>query len=259
MFGFRFFVFSFVLFSWGAASSPAATLSGVPPRIADTFLTFVKVSNEAAFHSIQSFVCREQIERYRAQSGTDKHLDTITATVSFENGVEQYSDVRRKNRPLKDLAALEGAWSKGEFGTLLQQTQLLFPGRSMDLEGEQKTSEGYLAIYSFDVPSEASPWDLEVGGQHYQIGFHTRIFVSESSHLIERIERTSMQMPGSLGISEIRWNVTLRAVDLNGDRWLLPYTAEYGVVYAGSRRKEWNTMQFSEYHRYGAEVSVHFN
>ncbi len=154
---------------------------------------------------------------------------------------------------------LEGAWSKGEFGTLLRQTQLLLPERAVILEGEEKRSDGYVAIYAFDVGSAESPWDLQVGGLHYQIAFHTRIWVSESSHLIERIERTSMQAPAELGIAEIHWNVTLHAVDLNGDRWLLPYTADYGVVYADSGRKEWNSMQFSDYHRYGAEVSVHFN
>ncbi len=264
MSGFRLSVLaisSCVLSFWAAANSSAANLSGVPPQLADTFLTFVKVSNEAAYHSIQSFVCQERIERHRARSGAEagKYVDTITARVSFENGLEKYSEMRRKNRPLKDLAILEGAWSKGEFGTLLRQTQLLLPERPVVLESEEKTSSGYAAIYSFDVPSEASPWDLEVAGLSYRVAFHTRIWVSESSHLIERIERTSMQMPAALGIAEIRWEVTLRAVALNGDQWLLPYTAEYGVVYAESGRKEWNTMQFSDYHRYGAEVSVHFN
>jgi hypothetical protein len=214
--GFRFLILvliSCVLPAWGAVNSSAATLSGVPPQAADLFLTFVKVTNEAAFHSIQSFVCQEEIERHRGRSGAEggKHVDTITTLVSFENGVEQYSDIRRKNRPLKDLAMLDGAWSKGELGTLLKQTQLLFPGRQI-FEGEEKGPDGYVAVYSFDVPSGSNPWDLEVGGQHYHIAFHTRIWVSESSHLIARIERTSMQMPANLGITEIRWGVTLPPV-----------------------------------------------
>ncbi len=68
-----------------------------------------------------------------------------------------------------------------------------------------------------------------------------------------------MQMPANLGITEIRWGVTLHPVDFNGDQWLLPYTAEYSVLYADSGRKEWNTMKFSGYRRYGSTVSVHFN
>jgi hypothetical protein len=61
-----------------------------------------------------------------------------------------------------------------------------------------------------------------------------------------------------VGISEIRWNVELKEVDLNGKAWLLPDTGEYAVLYQESGHREWNTMRFSDYHRYGSEVAIHF-
>jgi hypothetical protein len=62
-----------------------------------------------------------------------------------------------------------------------------------------------------------------------------------------------------MGISELRWSVTLERVDLNGKTWLLPKTGEYDVLYEKTGRREWNLMNFSGYHRYGSEVALRFD
>ncbi len=243
--------------------TPAAESFVVParPHSPRTLLLLAVAKNQSLYAALESFVCREQIERFKEKpsSGAAKHLDTVTAIVSLENGTEQYSSILRKGRKLKDLANLEGAWSEGEFGTLLKQTEQLLTTQSAIFEREEDLDGARTAVYSFTVDAGESPWNLTVEGQHYLLPFRTSFWVSEASGSILKIDRTSTEIPDALQISEINWSVSLRPVDLNGQSWLLPADAEYRVVYRDSGRHEWNIMQFSDYHRYGSEVALRFN
>jgi len=114
------------------------------------------------------------------------------------------------------------------------------------------------AVYRFSVTETDSPWDLEVGLQHYRIPFTTDVWIAEASGEILKITRKSSAIPEDTRISEIAWDVTLEAVDLNGKTWRLPTAAAYSVSYAESKRREWNQMIFSGYRRYSSESSLRF-
>jgi hypothetical protein len=113
-------------------------------------------------------------------------------------------------------------------------------------------------IYRFSVSEEQSPWDLEVGPQHYRIPFTTDVWISTASGEILKITRKSSAIPDETQITEIDWDVTLDTVNLNGRSWRLPAAAAYSVSYAESKRREWNQMSFSGYRRYSAESSLRF-
>jgi len=155
------------------------------------------------------------------------------------------------------LAVLDGAWSQGEFGTLLKQTLELLASRHASFETEQLIESGYAAIYNFDVAAEESPWDLAVGDWHYGIPFHTRVWIKEPSGEIVRIERSSTRIP--YGISTVSWDVSLVPVMLGDKQWLLPDSAEYRVNYRHFGQNDRNTIKFSDYRRYGSESSIRFN
>ncbi|HZS54584.1 MAG TPA: hypothetical protein VFA65_09290 [Bryobacteraceae bacterium] len=223
-------------------------------------LGMARETNEDVYNSLLSFVCSEQIERFKGPLSTEtaKQIDSVTATVSFENGTEHYSDIRQNTKARPSMASLSGAWSEGEFGTLLRQTQLLLSTQMPSFDTFATLDGAPAAIYQMDVSEDESPWDLEVRNQHYRLPFRTKIWVSEASGEILKIERISTHIPFRVGISEIRWNVVLKDVDLNGKTWLLPSIGEYAVLYQESSHREWNVMHFSDYHRYGSEVAIKF-
>jgi hypothetical protein len=229
-------------------------------ELTGAFLLNARAINRDLYASMESAVCEERIDRYKGHNRVGgHHRDAITAKVSLENGFEQYSDLRQGKSELRDLSGLDGAWSKGEFGTLLKQTEHLLATQRVTLAGEERLAGGYTAIYEFEVQAVESPWNLVVSGHHYAIPFRTRVWISEASSRIFRIERTATEIPETIGIAEIRWSVVLNLTDLDGKEWLLPDTAEYDVIYPDSRGQEWNTMKFLHYHRYGAKISIHFN
>jgi hypothetical protein len=256
--------YSFLLFlAIFTTSRSTLAAAAAPPTLGQQtkWLDQAASINRDLYASLESFVCREQMERYRGKlSSQSGHLvDVISAKVSLENGTEHYSDLWQKNRNLRDLAELDGAWSEGEFGTLLKQTEQLLRTQHIAYESEGSVTGRPALIFRLDIPADSSPWDLAVGGQHYKIPFIMRVWIARDSKKILKIVRASTEVPGALRISEIDWAVTLAPVELSGKVWLLPSSGEYQVGYRDTDRREWNEMKFFDYHHYAAEATLRFN
>ena len=221
----------------------------------------VQAANEDLYASLQYFVCGETVVRTRENLNATKvrKLDTLTARVSFENGEEQYSDVRQNRVSRAGFSAAGGAWSEGEFGTLLRQTQQLLKTQQIAVQAITDQGGTSVALLGFDVAGEDSPWTLVVEGRSYKIPFRTEVLVETGSGHILSVKRSALQIPREVVISEIEWAVQLGATNLNGETWLLPSHAEYSVSYARSNRREHNQMSFGNYRRYGAEAALRFD
>lgn len=219
-----------------------------------------QLENELLYTDVQSFVCAEHMQRYRGSldARTGNPIDVVTARVSFAGGVERYSDIHENNMLRASMSSVPGAWSEGEFGTLLRQTHALLATAPLVSRGEATFENRPAAMYRMTVRAEDSPWDLMIGGESFKIPFRTDVWVAKHTGQILRIERTSTAMPPGMGISQLRWSVTLEPVTLDGKTWLLPKTGKYEVAYASSKRRDWNEMTFSDYQRYGSRAILHF-
>jgi hypothetical protein len=241
-------------------STPATAAQTMELTTAES-LGRVRLANELLYSDLQNFVCNERMDRYKGplSAAEGRRIDTVVSKVSFENGVEHYTDIRQNNRSRPGITSLSGAWSEGEFGTLLRQTQALLGSQAVLFRMNADINGAPAVLYRFEVSGQDSPWDLEIESKHYHVPFRTDVWVSLASEQILKIERTSTAIPLETGISELRWTVSLEKVELNGKNWLLPNTGEYEVLYEESHHREWNLMRFSEYHRYGSQVAFSFN
>jgi len=238
----------------GNLDSSAVAKAGVE------ILERARAANEDVYSSLQSFVCNEEIKRFRGSlKGEPGHpLDTVTAKLSFERGAEQYTDVHQNNRAQPDMSSLTGAWSEGEFGTLLLQTQQLLTTQKVvfdtfaDIQGEPAAS------YHFDVSENDSPWDLTVSEHHYRLPFRTDVWISVNTGEILKVDRTTLGIASETRVSEIQWGITLGHIALNGKTWLLPGSGTYAVVYNQSRHREWNLISFTGYQRYASKTALKF-
>ena len=234
--------------------------SNAPPLTGQDLLARVNIENELRYTDLQSFVCNEHMNRYRAHlNGDSPHqIDTVTAQVSFENGVENYSGIQQNNRERGSLDMIPGAWSEGEFGTLLRQTRTLLTAEPLTSQAVPGQNGEAGVLYSLNVPGTDSPWQLLVGNQKFRVPFRTDVLVSQNTGRIMQIKRTSTAMPPDFGISEIQWGVDLRPIQMDGKEWLLPTTGEYSILYQKANRREWNEITFGNYHHYTASSVMHF-
>jgi len=219
-----------------------------------------RAANEDVYSSLQSFVCSEEIDRFKGKLNGQsvKALDKVTAKLSFERGIEQYSDILQNQRPRSGMSSLAGAWSEGEFGTLLLQTQRLLGTQKVDFDSYASVKDEQAAIYHFDVSAEESPWDLAVANRHFRLAFRTNVWISVNTGEILRIERVTIGLEQATGISEIQWSILLEHFSLNGKTWLLPATGSYAVIYNESHHREWNEIRFAGYQRYSSEALLRF-
>lgn len=221
----------------------------------------VRQATETTFGELKSFVCDESIGRHRGTlDGSRAHdIDTVTASLSFENGAEHYYSVRQNLQSLPGLSHLDGAWSEGEFGTLLRQTTQLMRVESVTFLRSTNWDGAPVSVYAFDVSSDDSPWELVMEGRTYRLAFHTEFWVKDAEAQIVRVERTATKPDAATGIAEVRWKLNLHPVLMLGRDWLLPATAEYSVAYLRNNRREWNEIEFTHYRRYGSEVALRFD
>jgi hypothetical protein len=242
-----------------AERAPGTLIQSQPEHT--RLLSKARAANGDLYSTLKSFVCREEIERYKEdlKRSRTRFVDHISTNLSFENGVERYNDVRQNERSKASLPEIMGAWSEGEFGTLLQQTGKLLEIQPVSFIAFDTLNGAQTAIYRFVVPEKDSPWDLTVGQQHYKIPFTTDVWISVESGAILKIVRKSISVSPETRISGIDWNVSLAAIDLTGTTWLLPATAGYSVSYAETKRREYNQMSFSNYHHYASESVVRYD
>ena len=156
------------------------------------------------------------------------------------------------------MSSIPGAWSEGEFGTLLLQTQLLLGTKKVALQSFEELRGEQTAVFRFDVAAEDSPWDLTVAGSHYRVPFRTKVWISVNTGEILKLDRTSLGIPSETGISELQWGITLDRVTLNGKPWLLPSTGSYAILHNEFKHREWNLISFTDYQRYGAQTALKF-
>ena len=220
----------------------------------------VREKADRSYADLVNFTCRERIERFKGKLGSsaEQRMDVITSSVVLENGEERYVDIRQNNRILKRISDVKGAWSEGEFCTLLREATKI-PSVNEGRFAAPRALNGKLAfIYMSDFDTINSPWDIRLGSKHYTIPFRGEVWIDPASAEVLRITRRATSMPDATHIAEVNWSVDFAHTVLDGREFLLPGSGRYDVSYANSYRHEWNTIYFSDYHRYGVEVAVHF-
>lgn len=218
------------------------------------------VSASQVYEDLTNFVCREDIERYKGSSHNPSghKLDVITSTVSYDRDAEHYADIYQNNKPLNRIRGLSGAWSEGEYGTLLGETLKALRSREIGSISSSNLDGVPATVYSFDYSADESPWEIEVAGHHYFLPFRGQVWASPASGEVLRMDRIATDVPQQTGIAGVNWSVSFGSQTADKRTFWLPMKAVYSVSYLDGGRHEWNLIAFSAYRRYGSDVVVRF-
>jgi hypothetical protein len=204
--------------------------------------------------ALGDIVMHEEISRYTSVRGKSLKVDEFDASVEIADGVDSFASLRRNSRPYSTAAQIPGAWSVGEFSTMLRISREVLSSGSVRLV-PAFGSEPASLVAEFRYPASSARWFVAVGKLRYWLDFQGEIRMSAETGDVLRVSWTSAPLAREAGIERIERTVRFAPAEVGGEIRVLPESAEYRVVHSGDRQ-EWNTARFTAPARYGSVVSL---
>jgi hypothetical protein len=178
----------------------------------------------------------------------------------YENGKEHYKDVaidgKKTNKPLEEIG---GAWSTGEFGTIL--IDLFSPATAADFHFARDGRESGIAakVYDFSVKRENSHWTIHVGSQTYDPAYKGSVWIDPQTSRVLRIEMQAYGFPDAFPTDDVESAVDYSYIRLGDARqYLLPVHSDSLSCQRMSSACSKNSIDFRNYHKYTGESTVTF-
>ena len=223
-------------------------------RAADTALEFTE--------TLPSYVCTEAIARYVSETrpANFQPLDVVSTEVVYENGREDYRNIQINGKPTKKkIEETGGAWSTGEFGTVL--INLFNPGTAASFHFRRDSRAGGVMakMYDFEVDREHSNWSVHTGSQTYVPAYSGSVWIDPQTARVLRIEMQAQGFPSDFPTDHVESATDYANVRL-GDlkQYLLPVHSENLMCQRGTSICSRNVIDFRNYHKYTGESSITF-
>ncbi len=211
---------------------------------------------------LPNYVCTEQMARYQSDSNPPnwQPLDIVSATVVYENGKEDYRNLAINGKAVnKKMEDMSGAWSTGEFGTVL--IDLFSPASAADFQsrGSSRAAGITAKLYDFKVDHQHSHWDIHVGGQSYSPAYKGSVWIDPATARVLRIEMQAYGFPNDFPTDHVESATDYGYVRLGDTKqYLLPTHSESLSCQRGSNACSRNAIDFRNYHKYSGESTITF-
>jgi hypothetical protein len=211
---------------------------------------------------LPAYVCQEMMARYESSTHPARFqpIDVLSMTVVDENGKDRYSDLQIDGRPTKKtLEESGGAYSTGDFGTVL--IDLFSPATSANFRPvrESRTAGITAKVYDFDVKRENSHWDVKIGSQSYAPAYRGSVWIDPQTGRVLRIEKEGYNLPESFPVDHVESATDYQYVRLgDAKQYLLPVHAENLMCQRGTDNCSKIVIDFRNYHKYAGESTVTF-
>jgi hypothetical protein len=212
--------------------------------------------------SLPDYICQELMARYQSETSPAnwQPIDVVTTNLVYVRGKEDYKDVAINGKPTKKkLEEIGGAWSTGEFGTIL--VDLFSPATAADFTYRHISRIAGVDAkeYDFTVKRENSHWTIHEGGQTYQPAYTGTVWIDPSTGRVLRIEMQAHGFPDEFPTDHVESAVDyeyVRLGDLN--QYLLPVHAATLACQRGTVLCSRNTIDFRNYRKYTGESTIQY-
>ena len=184
-------------------------------------------------------------------------LDTVSAEIVFEDGQENYRNVKINDRPTdKPLQQIDGSWSTGEFASIL--LDLFHPATHAQFRpGGASPISGFNAqVYDFQVQSENSHWMLHAGSQNVSPAYAGSVWIDPNTARVLRIEMQARDLPSDFPMDQVETAVDYSYVRIGETSALLPVHAETLGCERGTSDCSHNIIDFRNYHEFKSESTI---
>ena len=212
--------------------------------------------------TLPNYICTENMTRYQSDTARPnwQPIDVIGAEVIYENHQESYRNLTRNGRRIdKKMTELDGAWSTGEFGTVL--IDLFSPATAADFHYRRDSrSSGVLAkVYDFTVDHPHSHWEVSMASQRYLPGYKGSVWIDPATARVLRIEMQAVGFPADFPTDHVESATDYEYTRLgDAKQYLLPVHSESLSCQRGTNLCSRNAIDFRNYHKYEGESTITF-
>lgn len=186
-------------------------------------------------------------------------LDIVSAELVYEKGRERYGKLAINGKPTKkSIEELPGAWSTGEFGTVL--VDLLSPATAADFRYRRMSKSGGRDAFMFDfeVDHEHSHWHIHAPSQSILPPYRGAIWIDKETGRVLRIEMQANRMPQEFPYDKVETATDYEYTRIGEGQFLLPVHSETLMCERGTNICSRNTIDFRNYHKYAGEATIIF-
>lgn len=240
-----------------ATRAPAAD-PAADPRMA--FIEEAKSASTGFLGSLPNFVCAQQTTRYVSEAkGKDwQAVDVLAVDVVYEGGREKYEHLTINGKPSKKPAEESGAWSTGEFGTVLADLFSPSTAAKFRYSRTEKIAGFEGSVYKFDVERPHSHWKIYFRSQWIMPAYRGSLWLDKKTARVLRIEMQATDVPKEFLADTTESAVDYELVSLGTQKFLLPVHAEVLTCMRGTSTCDKNVIEFRNYHKFSGESTIQF-
>lgn len=213
--------------------------------------------------TLPNYVVQEMMSRSQSESqpANWRPIDVVSMEVVYEQGKENYRNIAINGKATtKPLSEIGGAYSTGEFGTMLIDLFSPATAAAFRPKGESRIAGINAKEYGFEVQRENSHWDLHFGPQTYSPAYSGTVWIDPSTARVLRIEMQALNLPKDFPSDHVESATDYQYVRLGGTRqFLLPVHAETLSCQRASSYCSRNTIDFRNYHKYEGQSTIEFS
>lgn len=238
-------------------TSEAAPDAGTQQKI----LAAMRQYAEEYVSNLPNFICKQTVEQFQAGKKSDHwhHGDTLTSTLTFNQGKEQRHLELVNDKPIKPGIK---RWrtpltTEGEFGILLSNVFGEASAASFQWNGWQAMSGKRLAVFDFSIDQEHSTLKLSRSDlAHAVVPYHGSVYGDPESGVIWRITDGASGLPADLDTQAISTSIDYGPVQIGERSYMLPTRAS--VLLEMRDRKVRNDMTFQDYRKFETQSTITF-
>ncbi|HEV2445514.1 MAG TPA: hypothetical protein VGS58_06315, partial [Candidatus Sulfopaludibacter sp.] len=236
-----------------------------PPVITRQGDDLIRKATDAALdftENLPNYVCTEMMTRYQSETARPnwQPIDVIGAEVIYEEHKESYRNLTQNGRKInKKMEELDGAWSTGEFGTVL--IDLFSPATAADFhyKRDSRTSGITARVYDFDVDHRHSHWQIGMGSQTYLPAYKGSVWIDPATSRVLRIEMQAYGFPDDFPTDHVESATDYEYTRLgDAQQYLLPVHSESLSCQRGTNLCSRNAIDFRNYHKYTGESTISY-
>ena len=223
-------------------------------RAADAAMEFTE--------TLPSYVCTELVTRTQSEStpANFQPIDVVSMDVLYTDGREDYRNIQiNGKKTVKKIEETGGAWSTGEFGTVLVDLFSPATGATFHYRRDSRAGGIMAKMYDFEVAREGSHWNIHATSQTYIPAYVGSVWIDPATSRVLRIEMEGKGFPGEFPLDHVESATDYQYIRLgDAKQYLLPVHAETLSCQRNSSFCQRNVIDFRNYHKYTGESTVTF-